>query len=44
MRLRIFNNDHPDIATSLSNIGATLHDLGELNKALDYNKKALLIR
>ena len=44
MRLRIFNNEHPDIASSLSNIGATLHDLGELSKALDYNEKALSLR
>ena len=28
----------------MANIGATLHDLGELNKALDYNRKALILR
>ena len=44
MRKRIFEPDHPDIANSLSNIGTTLHDLGDLNKALDFNKKALVIR
>lgn len=44
MRKRILEPEHPDIGHSLSNIGATLHDLGELNKALDYNEKALMLR
>ena len=31
--------DHPDIATTLSNMASVYHDLGQVQKALDINER-----
>jgi Flp pilus assembly protein TadD len=37
-------SDHPDVATSLNNLGLVLADLGNLNAARTHHERALAIR
>ena len=41
--LKIFGNQHPDIATRYNNIAEALKGNGEYNKAAEYHEKALKI-
>ena len=41
---KVLNSNHPDLANSYYNISGTYMDLGEYEKALEYNKKAIDIQ
>lgn len=43
IRLSIFGQDHPDVASTYNNIGTAYADLGEYDKAMEYDQKALSI-
>ena len=44
IRLSVLGENHPDVATSLNNIGFVYKSLGEYGKALDYYERSLKIR
>jgi tetratricopeptide (TPR) repeat protein len=44
LRERILGPEHPDVATSLSNLGLVVSDTGDFAKARDLHQRALAIR
>jgi hypothetical protein len=41
---RLYTGDHPDIAQSLNSLGVSYFRLGDVSKALEYNKKSFEMR
>ncbi len=44
IRLKVYGEQHPDVATCYNNIGRARDNLGEYQKAIEYYDKALAIR
>ena len=44
MRQRLFEGDHPDVATVLNNLAVDLGALGEHGRALELDEQALAMR
>ena len=44
MRQKLYQDNHPDIAQSLNNIGNAYYDLKDYDNALKYSKQTLDIR
>jgi hypothetical protein len=44
MRQRMYQGDHPDVATSLTNLGAALQGLGEVKRAQELDEQASAMR
>ncbi len=44
LRQKVLPEGHPDIASSLDNLGVSYSDLGDYQKSLEYYQKALELR
>ena len=44
MRQRLYEGDHPDVATSMTNLAIDLHRAGEHERARELDEQALAMR